>query len=74
MELPEGKYIVFKDGTAEVFDYNNIHKWVAAGRPVSSAGFFKIVDGKVVCYGESDSLRVRSKPGDEDYVAEALEY
>lgn len=74
MDLTSGKYIVFKDGTVEMFPVRQIHVLVANGRPVSSAGFFSIsIDGNVKCYGGSDSLGISSHPDDTEIVREMLD-
>jgi hypothetical protein len=81
------KYVVFDDQFAVCFDskqvhaglgycdqYTNPHDWKRS-RP-TSAGFFQLAvrDGNVVAhvYGESESLRLKSKPSDSDLIAKAL--
>jgi len=37
-----------------------------------SAGFARIEGGDVICYGESESLKMRSRPEDSDLLAKQL--
>lgn len=72
------KYIVFESGDAVVFSNGADHKAMANGRKVRSAGFCFIETGRnqwddiVVkrfgCYGDSQSLGVKSMPEDSEIV------
>ena len=62
------KYIIVEgpDGEAPVlFPRSFMHKWVAGQmKPLESvaAGFVRSVDGRLQCYGVSESLRIGSRP------------
>jgi hypothetical protein len=61
------KYIRTKDNEIIVFRETLVHKDFSKFEPVS-AGFCHMnsTDRKVVCYGESVSLRLKSLPEDSD--------
>lgn len=65
------KYIVFGDGQAVVFAETADHKLMAGNQWVRSAGFCRIetyrnqfddLRAKIVCWGESKSLGMKSNP------------
>ena len=68
----KAKYIIIKQGTFEVpfvFSELNQHADVAFAicgdvRQVIGAGFCYIADDRYVCYGESVSCKVKSRPED----------
>jgi hypothetical protein len=64
----EGKYIVFRDGSVRMFEEHHVHAWMSEGLSVTSAGYYRIVDGDVECFGGSETLDVKSRPGDEDIL------
>lgn len=41
--------------------------------PVLSAGFVKIKDNKVICYGKSTSLNIQSKESDSIFFQDLIE-
>lgn len=59
---------------ALVFPESIIHKSIAQRNMTSvrSAGFFRVVDGKVETYGESDSLNMGPAENDEILIARAI--
>lgn len=66
MIKPVLKYII-TDGGAILFPEEVVHKQVAYGfkamkLPIYSAGFVKIDGEKIICFGESTSLDIKSKP------------
>lgn len=67
--MKEGKYIVFTDGTARVFENHYVHAWMSSGKPARSAGFFRETNGKIECYGESETMGLKAQEGDADIVA-----
>lgn len=60
------KYIIFKDGSAKMFDCGSIHAYMTGGKDVVSAGFVDVdVDGfPMKVYGESTTLGVKSRKED----------
>ncbi len=48
-----------------------IKRYFSKGELVS-AGFARIVGGDVICYGESESLKMKSKPEDSDLLTKQL--
>jgi hypothetical protein len=71
--MKEGKYIVFDDGSATVFKMHRVHTWMCGDREARSAGFFRVVDGKVECYGESETLGVAANGDDAEIIARCLD-
>lgn len=67
--MKEGKYIVFADGTALVFENHYVHAWMSSGKPARSAGYFRKANGKVECYGESETMGLRAQEDDADIIA-----
>lgn len=70
--MKDGKYIVFTDGTAIVFSLDHVHLWQAGDRPVRSAGFFAVENGKVRTYGSSSTLNKSSRPEDANIISKLL--
>ena len=70
--MKEGKYIVFTDGSACVFQKHFVHAWMASGKPARSAGYYREVNGKVECYGESGSLGIKASEDDAKIIAPYL--
>jgi hypothetical protein len=70
--MKEGKYIVFDDGSASVFKMHRDHNWMSGGRQARSAGFFRVANGQVECYGESRTLGVAARNNDADIIAPCL--
>lgn len=67
------KYIVFADGTTEVFDETEIHSWVAGAREVVSAGKCWGDDNMVLRVGgESTTLGIKSRPEDVNHIQKWL--
>jgi hypothetical protein len=64
----EGKYIIFQDGSARLFEKHHVHAWMSGGLSVTSAGYYRIVNGDVECFGGSETLDVKSCPGDGDIL------
>lgn len=73
--MQRGKYVIFEDDSAIAFPDYQVHATMASlkggGKNVKSAGFFTNVDG-LRCYGESISIGVRSREGDEKILAKYL--
>jgi hypothetical protein len=71
------KYIMFKTGdmdTPVIFPNHIQHKDMAANlkmKPIS-AGFFTEFAGEVVCYGDSMTLDIASRPQDTDIIKRLL--
>lgn len=66
------KYIIVDTG-AILFGESTTHKQVAEGfDKVYSAGFAKIVGKEIKCYGESDSLKIRSIPTKDEQIIQDL--
>lgn len=78
------KYLLVSDATGAEVDFPVVfpagteHKWMAerfAGRTILGAGFLRFgyeADGqiyKIETYGESESLGIKSQPGDADYLS-----
>jgi len=60
-----GKYIVIKTEYNEMpvlFPFIVKHNSLVASNRIVSAGFWKLEDGKFICYGESNSLQLKSRP------------
>lgn len=69
------KYIILAVSpglAAIVFSKNLQHADVAGGRKVRSAGWVRVFDGKVSCYGDSESLGKKSLPEDTEIVAKMI--
>ncbi len=64
--MEKAKYIIFKDGSAEVFSKSEIHSWQAGGREVLSAGSVMLDENKSATevFGESTTLGVKSRKED----------
>lgn len=58
------KYIILDDCFPVLFTGAQEHGNVKAGRKVTSAGFWKVINGKVSTYGNSLSLKM--SPGEFD--------
>ena len=67
--MKEGKYIVFKDGSVRVFKKHHVNAWMADGKPASSAGYFRTVNGKVECSRESGTLGIKAHEDDAEIIA-----
>lgn len=75
------KYINCKQTGVILWPHTDLvwHKHVANAaqqedrNPVLSAGFADIANGKVRCYGRSDSLGIASAPHDSEVIAEMLD-
>ena len=71
------KYVRFPDLFIAIVSPTVNHAVVASqfgdahGKPVS-AGFVKIVNGKIICHGRSDTLDLGQLVDDEDLVAAFL--
>jgi hypothetical protein len=70
--MKEGKYIVFDDGSATVFKVHRDHNWMSGDRQAISAGFFRVANGQVECYGESTTLGVAVRNNDAEIIAPYL--
>ena len=75
MEGRKAKYIVVKLERQEhiiPFSSGLIHKKMADRfrRPVISAGFIRFTDGGPICYGESTSLSIDSRPEEDSLLAQ----
>ena len=72
------KYVITAQGHPILFDGTLIHKNVSIYYPVDSAGFFEITYDedlkriKVKCWGESNSLHIRSNPEADAMIIENL--
>lgn len=74
MDYKSYKYVVFDDKTAIVFPRHEIHREQAAKvkkLPVS-AGFVNVSEDGVDCYGDSYTLGLSSKEGDNEIVKNFL--
>ena len=67
------KYIIIDFVFPVLFTDAIEHKKMANGRFVTSAGFVKIVDGKVEVYGDSISLKLKPDVDDADIISLMLE-
>ena len=68
------KYIVV-DKLGEniiIFSAGLSHNEVAGNMKVISAGFLDMWEGGVHCYGDSTTLGVRSRPGEDSILARVL--
>lgn len=72
--MKEGKYIIFQDGSARVFNPWKIHaeEAQAEGKTPIRAGFFKTENHRIVTYGRSESLNLDSREADSSTVAPLL--
>jgi hypothetical protein len=70
--MREGKYVIFTDGSARVFKKHYVHAWMAGGKPACSAGYFRRMNGKVECYGESGTLGIKSREDDAEIIESHL--
>lgn len=65
----KSKYIVSRDGTpvmfAEMLTHADVARALFGNTPIIGAGFCYIEDNRYVCYGESVSMRVKSR-GEQD--------
>lgn len=65
----KSKYIVSRDGTpvvfAEVLNHADVARALFGNTPIMGAGFCYIKDNRYECWGESVSLRVKSR-GEQD--------
>ncbi len=77
--MNEGKYVINARGDVRVFERTGIHAYQCCtcpfkdceGRAVS-AGFFERKDGEVRTFGESTTLRIKSRPEDAEAVSNEL--
>ena len=72
--MQNGKYIVYEDGSADVFPPTQQHIDVAtaSGKKPISAGFFTTEDFRVSTTGLSDSLNLDSRVEDAAAVSQAI--
>jgi hypothetical protein len=70
--MTEGKYIIFDDGSATVFKMHRDHSWMSGDRQARSAGYFRVTNGQVECYGESRTLGVVASNNDAEIIAPYL--
>ncbi len=70
--MQQGKYIVYDDGSAEVFEPTQQHVDVAraSGKRAESAGFFSTENFRIVTSGRSKSLDLDSRPEDAAAVSQ----
>jgi len=72
------KYVITSNGLPILFDEALIHKYVSLNYSVASAGFFStsidLIENRinVKCWGESNSLHIRSKALTDEKIIEAL--
>ena len=67
------KYIIYKDGTAEIFECRQFHVYVAGRRTVRSAGFVDLENGiPVRAYGESTTLGIKTAEGDLQILKDSI--
>ncbi len=72
--MEKKKYIIYKNGSVEVFDVREIHSWRAGSREVVSAGFVSLENGEYkMCFGESKTLGVKSRPEDINLLDRKIE-
>ena len=67
------KYVMIKDVLPVLFDGLNHQDFKALGHSITSAGFFKIVDGKVITFGESMTLHMIPAPADAALIQKFLD-
>jgi len=67
----ETKYIIHNSVFPILF-IHPLHKDMAAHGTVTSAGFFKLVSGRVEVYGHSHSLKLGPGPEDAKIIAHFL--
>jgi hypothetical protein len=61
------KYITFDTGLIEaiiIFPEYVMHRDIDIQGEILGAGFIEVIDGQWNCYGESISLKVKSRPED----------
>lgn len=61
------KYITYDNGlldTIIIFPEYVMHRDVGVQGEILGAGFIEVIDGKWSCYGESISLKIKSRPED----------
>jgi hypothetical protein len=61
------KYITFNTGSYDsivIFPKYTKHSEIGILGTILGAGFIEVVDGKWVCFGESVSLKTKSRPED----------
>lgn len=61
------KYITFDTGLIEaiiIFPEYVMHRDIGIQGKILGAGFIEVIDGQWNCYGESISLKVKSRPED----------
>ena len=72
------KYLIIESETklpcAVIFNEALTHKDVAGNMKVISAGFVEVGSHEVSVYGHSESLNIKSKPIDKDYIELALNH
>jgi hypothetical protein len=72
------KYVITNNGLPILFDEALIHKYVSLNYSIDSAGFFSTTVNpiankiEVKCWGESNSLHIRSKPLTDEKIIEAF--
>ena len=62
------KYIMAEDTSFVVFSAGISHDRIYFDKKFSTAGRCKIVDGQIVCYGESYSLGLKADPADAEII------
>jgi hypothetical protein len=64
--MEKQKYIVFKDGSVNIFDCGEIHSYMTGGKDVVSAGFVMVDSDNfpTEVFGESTILGVKSRKED----------
>lgn len=63
------KYIIFTDGSVNIFDKSEIHSFMTQGKDPLSAGFVELDEDNypTKAYGESTTLGIKSR-GNEDLM------
>lgn len=64
------KYVMTDNGIPVIFPEAFTHKNITGN--ITSAGFFRVDKGKVICYGFSQSLNMKPEPGDEQILERVL--
>ena len=64
--MEKQKYIIFKDGSVNIFDCGEIHSYMTGGKQVVSAGFVYLdaENNPTEVFGESTTLGVKSRKED----------
>ncbi len=75
MNMVINKYVIMdgaKGMSVVVFSENLQHSDIVVGRNVRSAGWVRVFEGRVKCYGDSESLSKKSLPEDTNIVAKTI--